>query len=374
MSSLLDRLLPEPSFVVRDPEAVTRDLVRMYEDATGLTLYPAQVERIMVDIIAYRESLQREAIQDAAKLNLVRYSRAPVLDFLGENIGVPRLEAAAAVTTLRFTFDPVPAVPTLLPAGTQVDGGSVSFTTSEDAVVPAGAGSVDVAASCTAAGVVGNGFVPGQIKTLAAAVPGLSVAAVQNTTTTADGAEEEDDENFRERIVLAPGQFSTAGSIAAYRFFARSAHQTIKDVAVVRPVPGEIALYPLVETGLPSAAIKDAVAAACSAERVRPLCDTVGVHDPVQVDWRIEAQLVLYAGTTPAVALAEATKAANAYVATRKPKLGLDTVRTQVIDVLSVYGVYRVDLIEPAADQVLSAEKWANCTDVAITIADVVEG
>ncbi len=374
MTSLLDRLLPEPSFVLRDPEAVTRELVRMYEDATGLTLYPAQVDRIMVDIVAYRESLLREAIQDAAKLNLVRYSRAPMLDFLGENIGVARIGAAAAVTTLRFGFDPAPAKPGLLPAGTQAKGGSVSFATVVDAVVPGGAASIDVPAACTVAGAIGNGFVPGQIRTMVSDVPALKIAKVENITTTSDGAEQEDDENLRQRIVLAPGQFSTAGSVAAYRFFARSAHQSVKDVAVVRRVPGEIVLYPLLDTGLPGAAIKNAVAAACNAERVRPLCDTVIVKDPVQVNWRLEAKLVLYAGTTPSLALSEAIKAANTYVASRQQRLGLDIVRTQCIDVLSVYGVYRVDLSEPAVDQTLSAEHWANCTDVSISIADVVEG
>lgn len=38
--SLLDRLLPDPDFVTRDPEALTRELVAHYESLTGKTLYP----------------------------------------------------------------------------------------------------------------------------------------------------------------------------------------------------------------------------------------------------------------------------------------------------------------------------------------------
>ena len=161
--SLLDRQLPEPEFVTRDAEAITREAVALYESLTGKTLYPAQVERILIDVIAYRESLTRQAIQDAGKLNLVRYSRAPVLDYLGENVGVPRLGAIAATTMLKFVFDPRPALAAVLPAGAIAEGGDVAFATDADVVVAAAAESVEVSATCTTAGAIGNGFVAGQI-------------------------------------------------------------------------------------------------------------------------------------------------------------------------------------------------------------------
>ena len=82
--SLLDRALPEPSFVDRDVDKIVSDIVAQFEAETCRTLYPAQVERLQTNIIAYRESLIREAIQDAAKLNLLRYSRKPVIDMLGQ--------------------------------------------------------------------------------------------------------------------------------------------------------------------------------------------------------------------------------------------------------------------------------------------------
>jgi phage-related baseplate assembly protein len=74
-----------------DPQAVTDELVAAYETATGKTLYPAQIERLLIDLIAYRETLIRAAINDAARQNLVRFARAPMLDYLGELVGVSRL-------------------------------------------------------------------------------------------------------------------------------------------------------------------------------------------------------------------------------------------------------------------------------------------
>ncbi len=74
-----------------DPQAITAEIVAAYEAATGKTLYPAQVERLLIDLIAYRETLLRAAINDAARQNLVRFARAPMLDYLGELVGVRRL-------------------------------------------------------------------------------------------------------------------------------------------------------------------------------------------------------------------------------------------------------------------------------------------
>ena len=70
--------LPEPSFIDRDPQAITAEIVAQYEQLTGKTLYPAQVERLLIDVIAYRETLVRIGIQEAAKQNLVAYARADV--------------------------------------------------------------------------------------------------------------------------------------------------------------------------------------------------------------------------------------------------------------------------------------------------------
>jgi phage-related baseplate assembly protein len=371
--SLLDRQLPEPEFVSRDAEAITRECIALYESLTGKTLYPAQVERILIDIIAYREKLIREAIQDAGKLNLVRYSRAPVLDYLGEGVGVPRLDAIAATTTLRFVFDPKPAAASVLPAGTLVTVGDVGFSTGEDVVVAAGAASIDIAASCTTPGVVGNGFVVGQVQTLDSVLPNLSVASVSNLTVTADGAEAEDDEYYKERIALAPEQWSNAGSVGAYQFWARSAHPDVIAVAVVSPTPGVVNIHPLTKTGLPSQAIKDLVAEKCSASKVRPLTDDVHVLDPVLVDYQIVARITRYKNADNALTLSTAQKAAQDWQAASQKRLGADIVRTQINKALHGYGVYSLELLQPAADQAVGDQGWSRCTNIDISIVAIAD-
>lgn len=84
--------LPEPSFIDRDPVAIATELKTAWETTTGKTLYPGQVEGLLIDLLAYRESLVRIGIQEAAKQNLVAFARAPMLDYLGELVGVYRLD------------------------------------------------------------------------------------------------------------------------------------------------------------------------------------------------------------------------------------------------------------------------------------------
>ncbi|STN20434.1 putative phage baseplate protein [Escherichia fergusonii] len=95
--------IAEPNFIDRDPAQITSEMIAQYEDASGKKLYPAQAERLLIDLFAYRENLVRIAIQEAAKQNLVAYSRAPMLDYLGELVGVHRLPAQPAKTTLQFS-------------------------------------------------------------------------------------------------------------------------------------------------------------------------------------------------------------------------------------------------------------------------------
>ncbi len=366
--------LPEPNFIDRDPDAITSEIVARYELLSGKTLYPAQVERLLIDVIAYRETLVRIGIQEAAKQNLVAYARAPMLDYLGELVGVTRLPAQPARTTLRFTVETALATNLLIPAGTRVEGGdgAATFATDADATLLAGQLSVDAAATCEEPGTSGNGWQPGQISSLVDEPGDVEVATV-NTSVTSAGYDEEDDDRLRERIKLAPEAFSTAGSRLAYVFHAKSAHQSIVDVAVLSPTAGTVKLYPLLTTGLPDATMLSLVEAKCSADRVRPLTDQVQSLAPTPVDYAIDAQLVLYTNVDTASVKSQAQTNAEAYKADRAAGLGRDVVPSQVIAALQVAGVYQVVLHAPALQQ-LAENEWAHCSGITLTVTGAANG
>lgn len=184
----------------------------------------------------------------------------------------------------------------------------------------------------------------------------------------------EDDDRLRERVRLAPESFSVAGSRGAYRYWAMTAEPSISDVAVVSPDPGVVRIHPLTVTGLPVQSILDAVAGICSAETIRPLCDTVEVAPPEEVTYAITAVVEPYMGYDGELARQEAETAARAWAAKTAAQLGRDLVRSQIIAVLSVPGVYRVSLAAPSADRVLDVFEWAHCTGVTVTLGDMANG
>lgn len=186
--------------------------------------------------------------------------------------------------------------------------------------------------------------------------------------------EGEEDARLRERVRLAPESFSVAGSRGAYRYWAMSADASISDVAVMSPDPGVVNVYPLAASGQPSQAILDAVAAKCSAETVRPLCDTVHVLPPEEAAYEITAVIEPYTGYSGELARQQAHAAAQAWADRNAAALGRDIVRSQIIAALSVAGVYRVTLNLPAADRVLAAHEWARCAGVTVTLGDLADG
>ena len=95
--------LPEPNFIERDVDKITSEWIALYEEKTGKSLQPAQVERLLIDVGVYRIK-----IQEVAKSNLLTYAPMEVLEHLGELVGVRKLEGKCAKTTFRFeTSEPI---------------------------------------------------------------------------------------------------------------------------------------------------------------------------------------------------------------------------------------------------------------------------
>lgn len=364
--------LPEPNFIDRVIEEITRYLVELYEGITGKTLYPAQVERVLIDVMAYRETLVRIGIQEAAKQNLLYYARTPMIDYLGELMGVVRLPAAAAQTQLEFTLAAARGADLVIPAGTLISAGTglSQFATDEALTLAAGTTTGTVWASATTAGASGNLFAAGQINVLDTDLGAADLTA-ENISISSGGTDAEADDRLRERIRLAPEAYTTCGSVGAYRFHALSAHPSIIDVCVRSVLSGQVQIFPLCDTGLPDAGILALVAAACSGDTVRPLCDTVIVAAPTQVSYTVSAALTVYADVDAAAVLTAAQVALAAYTDAQALRLGRDITRSALIAAISVSGVQSVSLSSPIGDLSVAAPEWAVCGQASVSIAAI---
>ncbi|MBP5958126.1 baseplate J/gp47 family protein [Pseudomonas anatoliensis] len=370
--------LPKPEFIKIDPAALEAELIARYEKRSGKTLYPAQIERLYIDQIAYAVSRLQMSIQHAGEQLLVRFARGSILDYLGELVATPRLLAKAARCTLRFSLPTITTRPVLIPIGTPVStqDAKLIFITDRDATLAANQTQVTVTATCLTAGEQGNGWTAGQISVLGNP-PAIGLTA-SNTTSTADGAADEDDDRYRERIILAPEAFSNAGSRAAYRYHALAVHQSIIDVAVHGPDEGQpdghVALYPLTAEGLPTPQLLQDITRQISGEKLRPLCDTVHAIAPIEVSYAINANLTFYETADRNATMAAAHAAANTYAQECSATLGRDLVPEQLTAALQVPGVYRADLQMPLDSRELSGNEWAHCTEIKLIDAGVAHG
>lgn len=284
--------LVDISFANKDPDTITAEILSLYESLTGRTLARADPVRLFLDSVILAIIQQRNLIDHAAKMNLLAYASGDYLDHIGALLGVERLEASSAVTTIRFTLNTPANYDIVIPAGIRVSAGDgITFRTQDEIRITAGTLAADTHAQCTTAGSSGNGYAPGQVNKLVETLP-FAVSA-ENISVTSGGSEVETDEAFRERIRIAPESFSVAGPKEAYRYFARSANSDIIDVAVIGPYnlddpesprAGEVRIYPLMSGGtLPSDEVLDEVLDACSADDVRPDTDVVEVRKPEAV-------------------------------------------------------------------------------------------
>lgn len=369
--------LEAPILIPNDVNSIISELVASYEDITGRTLQPAQVERLLIQAFAYRESNLRAQIQYACEQNLVDFANAPMIDYLGKLVGVTRLPAVAAETDVEMTLAD-DHVALTIPRGLRIQAidGSAIFTVKNDVDVEEGVTPVTVVCICDTPGAAGNGYLAGYISTILDPYVWLLLAT--NTDTSAGGTDAETDDELRERIKLAPGSFSNAGSRGAYEFFAKSAHASIIDVVVLGPpdiAAGLVNIYPLViEATTTPTEVLDAVSAACNAENVRPLTDTVTVISPTRVEFTITLNIKLFGYADEDTVVAAITEAVTAYHISKRKQLGQDIVTSQIIGEAMVYGVYSAEVEEDVAGLVaeIGATEFGYCTLLTVNVTEVV--
>lgn len=370
------------NFAEKSPTEIQSSIITTYESIAQRSLAPGDPVRLFLEAIAAIIINQRSVIDFAAKQNLLSYVSDDFVDYLAELVGVTRLEAQPAQTTIRFTLSTTQGSVYTVPAGTLLSAGTLNFETTEDLEIPIGQLTGDVTAECTTPGTIGNNLLPGQIKTLVE--PLAYVQSVQNTTTTNGGAEREDVESMVNRIRLAPSSFSVAGPRDAYVYWALTANPAIIDVAVSTPSPDDIkqlvndvltnhsasqqliddmnaaldgATWPgtvdirtLLEGGvIPGTEVLDQVDAVLSADDIRPITDDVQVSAPVAAAYNIDVDYWIRSeDAASSLAIQSAVSAAvDDYIAWQKGRIGRDIVPDELVRRMMVAGAKRVSVISP---------------------------
>lgn len=341
--------LPDITFAERDPAEIESSIVNAVEGLLGRKLSRADPLRLLLLGLEAIIIQQRELINHDAKMNLLAFAKGDILDHHGVLTGTDRLEATAATVSLRLTLSTARETATAIPAGTRATAGDgVYFAINEATVIPAGETSITVAATCTETGTKGNGYAPGEIKTLTDPIP--FVATVASITTSEGGADKELDDKYRSRIQEAPERFSVAGPTGAYEYFAKAANPLIADVKAKNGGAGVVNIYVLLQDGqLPGEEILAAVDEALSDDKVRPLTDNVQVLSPATVSYNVNLKYwVSRNDATELTAIQAAVeKAIRDFVNWQKERMGRDINPTELYYRIRSAGAKRAEITEP---------------------------
>lgn len=344
-------------FAEANPEKIINEMAaeyeRLYREATGQTiaLRPADTARLMIATATFAAEHLEALIDFSAKMNLLQYSRGEYLDALAYGVTDPRKDAVPAYTTVRIHFSTALAAAQTIAKGTRVTAGDGLYWQSEqDITAPAGATYADVRCICMVPGSAGNGYTAGQITTLVDTSNVRYFASLENTDTSSGGADRETDDEFRERIRIAPESSSTAGSEEAYKYHVKSYDANIADVRVVSATPGDVAIYIAMEDGTePSGTYIAQLAAFISAKTKRPLTDHVAVSLPEKVSYTITASYTIHTDDAARETEIRAAVAAavDSYAVWQSSRIGRDIDPSELIRRMKNAGASRVSVSSP---------------------------
>lgn len=340
--------VPELNFATADAQELLQGAIKIVEKSLGRTIARADPIRLLLDAFIAIILQQRLLIDEAAKMNLLAFSKGEYLDRLGDLVGVERLPASHAMTTVEVKLSAARETSTIINKGTRVTADDkIYFALDEALIFSAGETVKTCAATCTESGEVGNGFAAGELNKIVD--PQAFLKSIENVTTSAGGADIESDDSLRDRIHEAPESYSVAGSEGAYQFHAKSVSSTITDVAVDSPTPGSVDVYILTAAGLPNQELLNAVDTHLNKKTIRPLTDLVTVKAPTVENYSVDLSYYIHRedATFAAQIVAAAEQAVNDYVTWQGEKIGRDINPDQLIQLLKNAGVKRVEISSP---------------------------
>lgn len=367
---------PDISFIDNKTAAdVEAEMIADYEaymtEATGkeVRLARASPHRGILISAAAQIFAALNYVDRAGKQNLLKYSYGGFLDNIGLLKGVTRNPSAAAVATIRFTISAPRTSATGIPKGTRVaTADSIYFATDAYAEIPAGKETAEVTATCTEIGAIGNGIAAGNIKTIVDPAP--YIASAVNINDTNGGADTESDEDFAQRIFLAPSAYSTAGPKDSYQYLAQQYNAAIGDVVATSDAEaGRVDIVFIMADGsAPDETTIAGLKGYLSSDTVRPMTDTLTVAAPAEIDYTIELTYYINrSDSAQAVAIQSAVRQAVTDYIKWQRAIGRDINPSQLVARIMEAGAKRVDITAPTYTAVGSTSVAALSGEAAVT-------
>lgn len=300
---------------------------------------------VLINCIALKLYQGYQIIDKAGKMNLLRYATGDHLQHIGFGRSVEKIQGTAASCYVRFSLESVRDEVIVIKEGTRVSpGNDVYYETTEYNEVPVGELYKDILVECQYVGTVGNNYGIGTINTLVDIIPFVTVS---NTTIPSNGTDEETDEQYRERIFIAPSGNSTVGTEDSCIYYCKTYDPTISDVKVINSTESIVRIIVLKQHGeIPEAEYLEELKKFLSLPDKRHVTDKFVVEAPVIVEFEATVTYFIYKNDTANVdKIQEAVSAANnEYVEWQKSKIGRSVNPSQLVYKLIAAGAKYVDV------------------------------
>ena len=310
----------------------------------------ASEQRLIIYGVAAILYQMYQYINRSGRVNLLKYSYGDYLDNLAALKGVERSAAKPASVMVRFTLSETRSTAVGIPAGTRVSSdGDVFFEVPEYSEIPAGSLYTNIECTCTDAGVEGNGYEIGEINTLVD--PINYIDSVANTTVSEGGTDIEDDDTFRNRILISPAAYSVAGPEAAYVYWAETYSPAITDVNVsTQEGSAVVDVRFLMNGAIPSDNAVQNLEEYLEDENIRPLTDQVVVSAPVASKFNIDCSYSINKSDRNRAATIQTaiSEAVDSYVKWQTEKIGRDINPSKLTELMMSAGAKRVSITAPA--------------------------
>lgn len=336
------------------------DMVAWYKEKrkelTGedVTLANADDRRIILQTGAYFIYQGYMYSDNAGKMGLLKYSSGKYLENLGALKHVYRKEATGATTTIRFSMENARKNTTGIPQGTRITAGDgVYFATDEYSEIPVNKTYVDISATCTTIGRVGNNYDIGDIKSIVDPVPYIDSA--KNITAPENGTDIETDESLRERIYTAPAAYSTAGTKDSYEYYVKEFNPTISDISIISTKPCVVTIRYLLENGeVPDTESINELKEYLGQSTIKPLTDKIEVFAPNLESYNLNVKYYINkSDKNRAEAIqSEVSNAINNYIIWQKSKMGRDINPDELIKRVVAAGAKRIEITNPVFNKV----------------------
>lgn len=364
-------------------EAIQQEMIEDYENAyqqyTGQekVLYPANERRLEMNVIAGQIYQMYERFNYFFRRNFIRYMEDADLENWGANFGYAVPDAKAATVSLEFGVNDPLGFDVTVPSGTRATSGdNMFFATKQTVIIPAGSVSVTVTSECTSTGEEGNGYVPGQIDTIADPLPYLSW--VRNVDESQGGAERLSGDALKEQILGWLSAYSTAGSEDSYIYWIQAYSPDIADVKPINLQDDDatVNIYILLQDGiLPDQAYLAGLQQYLEDLGNFPDTDKINLYapEPVYYDLDVTFYISKDQRDNEQEICQMVNEAVNAYLAYQSGGIGRDRDIGVLVEYARAAGAKRIEVKSPVLYEKTLRSQVALCQNQLVTYGGLEE-